>query len=188
MNNMMGTARIVLTGAPASGKTVFFERLKTHPDFAGFLFFEELARQLLEEYPEYRHNRNDFHREIYRRQIARERQAGNRPFITDRGTADAFAFHPETAVMVGTTIAAEYKRYTAVVQLGSAASLGEKWYQKDNIRTESITEALAIENAIAGIWQEHPGYHFIANEVDFEMKYEKFLTLILTLIREYNNV
>ena len=184
---MMDSAHIVLTGAPASGKTVFFERLKKHPDFTGFLFFEELARQLLEEYPAYRHNRNDFHREIYRRQIERETKAGNKPFITDRGTADAFAFHPETAEMVGTTIPKEYKRYTAVIQLGSAASLGEQWYQKDHIRMESIDEALAIEKAIAGVWREHPGYHFIDSERDFEKKYEKFLALMHTLIREYNN-
>lgn len=166
--------RIVITGAPGSGKTDCLERIRTDAAFARFLFMDELARQLLEEDPTYRQRWTEFHREIYRRQTAREAAAGPRPFISDRGTVDAFAFHPETAHDVGTSVQQEYARYTGVVHLGSAAALGETHYRTDRIRNESVEEALQIERAIASVWRGHPGYHWIAAEVDFEAKFHQF--------------
>ena len=170
--------KIVITGAPGSGKTACVERLKKHPDFIGFTIFNELARELLEENPDYRNNRRAFHIEIYNRQTSREDQLNNQPFITDRGTLDAFAFHPETAEAVGTTIEKEYLRYDAVIQLMSSAGLGEEYYKQDSIRTESIENALIIENAITSVWSNHPHYHCIAAHPSFE---EKFAELLITL-------
>ena len=173
--------RIVITGAPASGKTEFFERLKGISDLSGFIFFEELARQLLLQDPGYRTRWSEFHREIYRRQTEREKQAGNRPFITDRGTADAFAFHPETVRDVGTSLAAEHARYTAVVQLGSSAGLGPEFYPQDDIRIEQVEQVLRLEAQTQHVWQGHPNYHFVPAEPSFEAKYQGFLALILLL-------
>ena len=175
--------RIVITGAPSSGKTEFFERLRSHSAFSEIHFINELARRLLTENPEYRKNWSGFHRELYNKQVERERRAHNRPFITDRGTADAFAFHPETMSEVGTTLANEYQRYSAVVQLGTSAILGEEFYQCDSIRNESISRALAIEQAIANVWRRHPGYHFVKAEIDFKKKFRTFLKLVNSLIR-----
>ena len=98
------TTQIVLTGAPGSGKTALIERLRSDSAFGNFLFFDELARELLKQNPDYRTRWAEFHREIYRRQVGRENDAAGRPFITDRGTVDAFAFHPETLKEVGTTL------------------------------------------------------------------------------------
>ena len=174
------TPRIVITGAPASGKTEFVERLRDEPLFHGFLFFDELARKLLTEHPEYRHQPMPFHTEIYRRQVARETEAGNRPFVTDRGTLDAFAFHPESMSVVGTTREKEYARYTAVIQLKSAATLGEQFYRRDDIRLESINEALQIERAIASVWSDHPAYRFLPARENYQDKYSEFLALART--------
>jgi len=179
--------RIVITGGPGSGKTKFVERLKLLPEIEHFLFFEELARLLLMENPGYRRNLSEFHREIYSRQIAREQAAEGKSFVTDRGTVDAFAFHPETANDVGTTIEREYARYDAVIQLGSAAALGEPHYARDAERHETISEALFIEKAIIGVWQKHPGYQFVEAVNDFEIKYRNFLNIIRTLIVSNNN-
>ena len=173
--------RIVITGAPASGKTVFFERLRVLPVFEDYLFFEELARKLLAEDPTYRERWTEFHREIYRRQLARENDAGERPFISDRGTVDAFAFHPETVTDVDTTIEREYRRYTAIVQLGSSGQLGENYYPVDEIRSESIDQALAVERMIRHVWSRHPAYHFIPAEISMETKYSTFESLIMKL-------
>ncbi|MCK4302170.1 MAG: AAA family ATPase [candidate division Zixibacteria bacterium] len=170
--------RIVITGAPASGKTEFLQRLKGEPVLETFLFFDEVARRLLEENPGYRKDWGGFHREIYRRQVRQERRAGERPFITDRGTADAFAFHPETMTVMGTTIKEEYRRYSAVVQLGSSAALGERYYRMDAIRNESIEDVLAIEKAITGIWRGHPGYRFIETRPDTDRKYRHLLSVV----------
>lgn len=184
MNGTASFPRLVITGAPASGKTLFFERLKNVPEFHGFVFFEELARQLLMETPSYRSRRAEFHREIYRRQTAREATAAGRPFVSDRGTIDAFAFHPETIRDVGTTLEAEYGRYTGVIQLGSAALLGRDYYPTDEVRQESIDEALAIEAAIRRVWEPHPGYRFVAAVVSLEEKYRAFETIARSFTKE----
>ena len=168
-------ARIVITGAPASGKSEIIQRLKALPAFSDFVFFDELARRLLEDNPAYRHDWAQFHIEIYRRQVAREDAISGRPFITDRGTADAFAFHPEAMQAVGTTLAKEHQRYTSVIQLGSAAALGEQYYRTDSIRNESIPEALAIERAITEVWQNHPAYHFVPAVTDMDEKFSRCL-------------
>lgn len=162
---------MVLTGAPGSGKTEFWSRLAGDPRFRGFLFFEELARKLLRENDAYRTDKTAFHLAIYRLQTQREDAAVGKPFVTDRGTVDAFAFHPETAAMVNTSVEQEYARYDRVVQLGSAAGLGNGYYRTDTERLESIEEALQIERAIRTIWQAHPGYHFIGASADYEQKY-----------------
>ena len=171
--------RVVITGAPASGKTKFFERLRQEPELAGFEFFDELARRLLTNHPEYRTAWAAFHREIYRLQAAREDDLGGRPFVTDRGTVDAFAFHPESMTDVGTSLEKEYRRYSLVVQLGSTCTLGLPYYKQDRVRTESAEQALAIENAIRRVWSPHPGYHFVAASSDVEEKYNRFRSIIV---------
>jgi len=174
--------RIVITGAPASGKTEIFERLSSDRRFNRFVFLPELARHLLIENPGFRTDREAFHREIYRRQVARESQLIGQDFVTDRGTVDAFAFHPETAQLVNTTIAREYERYDIVVHLGSAAGLGSGYYRTDSVRQETIEEALAIEEAIRSVWSAHPGYHFLPALEDYEQKCRGFITLMAQLV------
>jgi len=155
------TIRIVITGAPGSGKTALIDRLKEDAAFGHFVFFEELARKLLTQKPEFRTRWAEFHREIYRSQVGREESVGGRPFITDRGTVDAFAFHPETLAEVGTTLQREYGRYSAVVHLGTTARLGEHYYHTDEVRRESPQDALAIEQALRSAWGGHPQYRFV---------------------------
>ena len=175
--------KIVITGAPASGKTDFLNRLKNDRNFTKFTFFDELARKLLDENPKYRSNWGQFHRDIYNLQTEREDNLEVKIFITDRGTVDAFAFHPETMIDIGTTLKTEYKRYDAVIQLGSAANLGEKYYRKDNIRLEKPDEALEIERKIKNIWKNHPNYVFIETEVDINNKYQNFYNKLINLMK-----
>ena len=173
---------IVITGAPASGKTACFEALKVDPQFSGFVFFDELARQLLENNPKYRFHTDDFHREIYRLQIQREDEIKNRSFITDRGTLDGFSFCSNLIGALGTSIEREYLRYTAVIQLGSAASLGKEYYENDDIRTESIEKVMELENATTEIWGKHPNFNLLSAETDFENKLIKLKKLVKLLI------
>lgn len=171
--------KIVVTGAPGSGKTEFVDRLKSESFLSEFVFFDELARAILSETPSLRHDKTAMHREIYRRQIDREATAGDKSFITDRGTADAFAFHPETMDQVGTSLEREYGRYTAVIQLGSAATLGDAFYRRDDIRHETTAEALQIEAAIRQVWDAHPNYTFIPACHELEEKFNQFKLVIV---------
>jgi predicted ATPase len=176
--------RIVITGAPASGKSEFIERLKNEPQFKEFVFLDEVARRLLEQDPTYRERWAEFHHEVYRKQLEQEKSLEGRSFITDRGTADAFAFHPETAAHCGTTIENEYRRYDEVILLESTARLGEPCYIQDDIRTESTEEALALEEATINVWKDHPNFHIVKAEADPEAKYENFLQTLLRFLRE----
>ena len=178
----MNPRRIVITGAPASGKTVFFERLKKDRRLGGYAFFDELARQLLNVDPTLRADRGRFHQLIYRQQIEQEAALPpDQPFITDRGTLDAWAFHPELLEELGTTIEAEYARYTDILFLESAAALGPDFYRQDGIRTETIDDVRIIEGATRRIWGEHPGFRQVAASLDLEEKYGRFLELIVEL-------
>lgn len=174
--------RIVITGAPASGKSKFMARLAADPRFADFVFLGEVARRLLEEDPTYRNRWREFHHEVYRQQVVQEDALKGRSFITDRGTADAFAFHPETAEHYGTTLENEYRRYDAVVLLSSAAALGDEYYQQDDIRTESAGEVMALERATIDVWKGHPQFHIIEAQPDPQAKYQALLDFLLNLI------
>ncbi len=178
--------RIVITGAPASGKTLFFERVKTELFLSEFIFFDELARQLLEETPSYRSNWNQFHLDIYNRQVERE-DNNSKSFITDRGTVDTFAFHPDTAAQVNSSIEKEYKRYTAVILLESSANLGDKFYKTDKIRNESIAEAKEIEYNLKTAWSSHHHFYFIKARNSIEEKFIEFKESLMSIISEKNN-
>ena len=174
--------RIVLTGAPASGKSTGLKKLGANPALKDFVFLEELARQLLSARPDFRNNWAEFHREIYTRQLAREDELIGRSFITDRGTADAFAFHPETMKEYRTTLESEYNRYTAVIQLGSTAGLGIDYFRQDEIRNETIDEVRTMETATSRVWCGHRNYHFVPAKEDFVHKLRCAVDTVLSLI------
>ena len=177
----MKVPRIVITGAPASAKTEFIERLKKNLELSHFVFLDELARVLLKENSDLRSHPIDLHCEIYHRQVAREYKLNGRPFISDRGTLDGFAFHQGSMEAIGTTSEKEYQRYTAVIQLGSAARLGDDFYQTDDIRQETLEQTIAIEDAIARIWNGHGAYCYIEAEPNIERKFDKFVKLVRQL-------
>ena len=178
------TPRIVVTGGPGSGKTKFIDRLRTEPHLSEFIFFDELARELLTLDPSLRSDRHRLHTEIYRRQIEREEAVHGQPFISDRGTVDAFAFHPEMLKHLGTSLKEQYKRYTAVIHLESAAILGDPYYRTDSVRIEPVEDALAIQDAIRKAWRGHPNYHYVPADIDIERKYHLFLSEVLLLSGE----
>jgi predicted ATPase len=175
--------KIVITGAPASGKTIFIDRLKNDIRFADFIFFSEIARKLLAENPSYRNDWSLFHRDIYKQQVERENRYLNTSFISDRGTVDAFAFHPETMNNVGTDINKEYIRYNNIIHLESTAVLGDKYYNTDDIRNETINDAIIIEEKLKNVWSNHPGYIFINAQPSIEKKYKNFLIHLLDIIK-----
>jgi predicted ATPase len=176
--------KIVITGGPASGKTEFFERLKSLPELEGFIFLEEQARHFLASQPHLRKDKLELHKHIYLAQTENEDKLDDQDFITDRGTADALAYQPEVMPLVGTTLEAEYRRYDAVIQLGSSAALGEGYFTVDDVRKESLDRALEIENALKKVWGGHPGYYFVKAEKDTERKFDKFVAILKQVINK----
>ena len=174
----------MITGAPGSGKTKCLGRLRgasaqaSYEFLREFEFLEEAARTLLQRRPDFRDHWEEFHLAVYNHQVKREDSLGDQSFITDRGTADAFAFHPDTAQVVGTTIDAEYGRYDSIVQLGTTAGLSGAHYSLDPIRTEPEKKALDIERELKRVWGSHPQYHFVAACQDFDEKFKTVADIV----------
>ncbi len=178
----MASLRIVITGGPASGKTDFFDRLRHDPRFDRFAFFDEVARKLLSDDPSLRSDRSRFHRLIYAAQTEQEAALSkDRPLITDRGSLDAYAFHPELLVELGTSRDAEYARYSHVIYLQTAAALGADYYRQDQVRTEPLDDVLTIDGATRRVWQDHPGFRAVAAMPDFEEKFSRFTDVMLEI-------
>jgi hypothetical protein len=70
-----------------------------------------------------------------------------------------------------------------VLHLQSSANLGEEYYRTDDVRDESIPEALAIERAIAGVWSGHPAYHVVPAYKELEEKQKQLEATLFDLIR-----
>ena len=151
---------------------------------SGFVFLEEQARRFLAAKPHLRRDKQELHRLIYSAQREAEDKLSDKDIITDRGTADALAYQPEVMAIIGTTLEAEYKRYRAVIHLGSAAALGEKYFAGDDIRQETIDRALEIENALKKVWGNHPEYYFVQAETDMDRKFDYFIKIMKQFINK----
>jgi predicted ATPase len=173
--------RIVFTGAPSSGKTGIIERLSAEPELKRFAFLGELARESLESTPTNVEDWRAFHLDMYRRQVAREKELAEKSFITDRGTIDFLAFNPGLMKEAGTSLETELARYTAVIHLGSTAGLGKEYYAADDIRPDSLEFVLEIEDALKTIWGRHPQYHFVPAEKDYDARVRNVLALVREL-------
>lgn len=179
--------RLVLTGAPGSGKSSILNRLATDPEHHWLVFLPELARELLKSDPSFRSRWDDFHVELYKQQCQRESALNNRSFVTDRGTVDAFGFHPEGLSRVGSDLTTEYRRYSHVLLLETSAHLGSLYYQTDEIRTETASDALAIEKALTRAWGGHPNLIRIPATADFNAKYDA-VSNELSILRSGNEL
>jgi predicted ATPase len=161
--------RIVITGAPGSGKTVITRALaELHRD--RYAVVPEAATQVytllntrwdkldLE-------GRRAAQRQMYRLQIDQESRisAANpaRTLLLDRGTIDGAAYWPEGPEDfwrdVSTTHERELGRYDAIILLDTAASLGLYDGDQSNFcRFEDAEAAIAAGNLLRQLYGGHP--------------------------------
>jgi predicted ATPase len=148
--------KVVLTGAPGSGKTVLTALLAAErPD--RFAPVPEAATQVYARLRTRwdrldRAGRYDAQRRMYHLQLEQEaRLAADTPgkvLLLDRGTVDGAAYWPDGPEPfwrdVGTTHARELARYDAVILLETAAALGLYDGDASNaVRFEDASAALA---------------------------------------------
>ena len=166
--------RIVLTGGPGAGKTTVAAALATTEPQA-FALVPEAATRV---YDLLRtrwdrldaEGRRDVQRRIFRLQREQEELAdaahpGN-VLLLDRGSVDGAAYWPDGAEDyfrdVGTTHAAELRRYDAVIWMESAAALGIYGGCSSNpCRFEDPAAAIAIGQRLFDVWNGHPALHRI---------------------------
>src|SRR5207248_3536338 len=114
--------------------------------------------------------RRDVQRQIFRLQREQEESAAlqhaEKVLLLDRGSVDGAAYWPDGPEDyfhdVGTTHAAELRRYDAVIWLESAAALGIYDGCRSNpCRFEDGAAAVAIGKRLDDVWAGHPELHRI---------------------------
>lgn len=162
-------SRIVITGAPGSGKTVITRAiLASHP--GQFALVPEAATQVYTQLGTRwdkldLEGRRDAQRQMYRLQTSQEvRIASENPgkhLLLDRSTIDGAAYWPDGPEKfwqdVGTTHAAELSRYDAIILLDTAATLGLYDGDESNFcRFEDAEAAIAAGNLLRQLYSGHP--------------------------------
>jgi predicted ATPase len=177
--------RIVLTGGPGAGKTAvlalvrqsFCEHIVVLPESASVVFGGGFPRSTALT------SRQAAQRAIFYVQRELETEADARdPAITlcDRGTVDGAAYSDDSANFwqsVSTTLDEQLARYDVVIHLRTP-SANQGYNHQNSLRTETATEAAAIDARIAAAWARHPRLVVVENEQDFLTKAARVIDLL----------
>ena len=176
------TPRIVpgasFTGGPGVGKTAVLELVRQSlcrhvrllPESAGIVFGGGFPR------PEDEACRRAAQRSIFhvQRQLEASGDAHDAAVVLcDRGTIDGLAYWPPPAeefwLSTGASLQSELQRYDVVLHLRTPTpEQGYNW--RNPLRTESSTDAGAIDARIAEAWASHPRRHQVEATMAFPDK------------------
>lgn len=189
-----GPVKIVLTGAPGSGKsTIARELARRFPEL--FVVVPEAATQYYTALG-FRwdqltiEQQREAQRGIYHLQVDQEERLASlhpeKTLLMDRGTIDGAAYWPDGPAEywrdLGTTEQAEISRYAMVVVLESSAAIGLYDGDKSNqVRFEDAQGALENAKLLRRLWSAHPNTHFVAAQRDLEQKVAEVERLVRAL-------
>ncbi len=178
-----GPKKIVLTGAPGSGKsTIARELARRFPD--SFIIVPEAATQYYTALG-FRwdqltiEQQREAQRGIYRLQVEQEERLSalhpEKTLLMDRGTIDGSAYWPDGPAEywkdLCSTEAREIARYAMVIVLESSAAIGLYDGDKSNqVRFEDAEGALENAKLLGRLWAAHPNTHFVSAFRDLEQK------------------
>jgi adenylate cyclase len=174
--------RIVLTGAPCSGKSSAIARLRVEepslhcvPETATIVMGQVGARPDM--------GTTAFQYCIRRvqasfeaaavRQAAFDRKAA---VVLDRGTLDSAAFIGGLGAyekLLNTVRDLEFNRYTQVIMLGlPPREVFEREKTNNPVRRETYEQAMTLQDSLLGVWTAHPNFTFIGDRDTWEEKYQ----------------
>lgn len=194
----MKNVKVAITGGPSGGKTTliealrkeFAQRVKIVPEAASILYKGGFPR--VKSYDGLIHAQRAIYAVQKELEDLRCKLYPEALIVCDRGTLDALAYWPESAdhflKTMNTTAQAEADRYDWVIHLDTAT---EPDYDVSNeIRTESFSEALALNEKIKHSWGSHPQRVIITSEQDFMSKMKKATLVIEAILhgKSYNDV
>lgn len=189
---MQKRRRIVLTGGPGGGKTTAADLLRRElgsrivivPEAATILFAGGFPRSQLQDANRaaqsaifhVQRNLEDVQSALY----------PDRVLLCDRGTVDGAAYwhDGEEAFfrVVGTTLDRELSRYDAVVFFETAAVAGLSIEGGNPVRTESLTQAVALDARLRSLWSRHPNFTLVPHSASFLQKIVGALGILQRLV------
>ena len=194
---MASITKIVITGGPCAGKSTALSRIEKHFTGVGcrVVFVNETATEMIMNGVTPWVGQNiDFQITLLRMQINREQLYSDWVshlgedkvlLVCDRGALDNKAYMSEeefaTALSeLKTSEIALRDQYDAVFHLVTAANGAEEFYTLANnqARTESVEEAVDLDNQLIAAWTGHPHLRVIDNSSEFEEKIQRLVAEI----------
>ena len=196
--------KIVLTGGPCAGKTTALTWINNYFSKRGYtvLFVPETATELITNgvapwtcETNYDYQRFQIRLQKVKEQIfddaAKKMKNDKILIVCDRGILDNKAYMKDVEFKrilseLATSETQERDSYDAVFHLVSAAKGKENIYTLANniARTETIEEAIELDNKIISAWTGHPHFRIIDNSTEFEEKLERLLKEITSFLGE----
>lgn len=186
----MSQELIAITGGPSGGKTTLIEAIRRDLGKQVAIVPEAASLLFRGGFPRIPNSNGTCHsqRAIYLVQSELESlicsEEKNKVIVCDRGSLDGAAYWPAAEASfyktLKTTRSKELKRYSWVIHLDTA---GDEFYDDTNpIRTESFSEAFALNERIKSIWEGHPRRFVISANKDFFTKMSLALSVVQDII------
>ena len=200
----MSITKIVITGGPCAGKTTGMSWIQNAFTERGYrvLFISETATELISggvapwicsnntEYQKCQ-MKLQLEKEKVFEQAARTMDSNKILIVCDRGTLDNKAYMTEVDFSLvlnelGLNEVELRDGYDAVFHLVTAAKGAEKFYTTANntARTETVDEAVALDNKLIAAWTGHPHLRIIDNSLGFEEKMKHLIAEIANFLGE----
>jgi predicted ATPase len=186
---------VVLTGGPGGGKTTAADLYRREigegvivvPEAATLLYMGGFPRAGEAEV------RKSTQRAIYHVQRNLEdAQFANyqgRVLLCDRGTVDGAVYWPGDPLGffddLQTSLEAELSRYDAVIFFETAAVGGISIEGGNPIRTETMDEALRLDQRLRNLWAQHPNFNFVPHDRSFIRKVNAGLRTLAQIVTRH---
>ncbi len=192
--------RIVITGGPCGGKTTALEKISKTFREMGYhvIIVNETATELIHDgirpFGDHKLDLIDFQRLVLDAQIRKEEirdravsMSSNDKIIVlyDRGILDNRAYLSDNqfkkiADELNIKEADIIPRYDLVIHLVTAADGAVEHYSLDNntARTETVEEAIRIDQKTIDSWTSHPNFRIIGNKTGFNEKINRVINYI----------
>lgn len=196
--------KIVITGGPCAGKTTAMGWIQTNFSKKGYtvLFVPETATELITGgvAPWTCGTNLDYQKSQMELQLKKEQlfercaatmNAEKILIVCDRGALDNKAYmndeeFAEVLSWVGRNEVQLRDSYDAVFHLVTAAKGAEQFYTTENnaARIETVDQAISLDDKLISAWTGHPHLRIIDNATDFEVKLERLIDEISTVLGE----
>ena len=200
----MSISKFVITGGPCAGKTTALSWIQTILTQMGYtvLFVPETATELIKGgVAPWTCNTNlDYQKCQMKMQLEKEAifelAARHMPdekilIICDRGALDNKAYMNEEEFaeclnFVGSNEVELRDNYDAIFHLVTAAKGATEFYTTANneSRTETVEQAIALDDKTIAAWTGHPHFRIIDNTTDFKVKMRRLISEMTAFLGE----